>query len=404
MQIILNDYCIDDILMKTMNFSELYIYGTGEVASYLYELYGDALTKEHKKITFIKSNVKDNEKFHNHDVFSFHEIEYNNENGVMIIATHEIFQEEIIELVTNIYTGIIMCFSEHYIADMISDCVENHRKNRGIASVCFADITNMGDQLNKFIIDKMFGLKIVSEGIEKSNFVCIGSSMNNLFVDDTNTNRGMKYELNILGNGFLSDMDLQRKKTIRDKINFIGVRGLKTKEKLEFYFQKRIVCKVGDPGLIICNLISNNTDKLYSIGFIPHWREISLDRIRNIKEEYKNSFIIDVRNPPDLVIEQILQCETIISSSLHGCIVADALGIPNVLVRISELPLGDGFKYKDYYSIYGINIMAYDIRVKSLPSIECIKNDYIISYNDVKRIATDLENYYRDTFQKWMSR
>jgi len=49
-------------------------------------------------------------------------------------------------------------------------------------------------------------------------------------------------------------------------------------------------------------------------------------------------------------IDQLKECEMIISSSLHGLIAADAYGIPNHRVKISKLLLGGDFKYLDHYS------------------------------------------------------
>jgi pyruvyltransferase len=48
------------------------------------------------------------------------------------------------------------------------------------------------------------------------------------------------------------------------------------------------------------------------------------------------------------VIEKILDSKFVISSSLHGVIVAEAYGIPAKLLRIAETePL---FKFNDYYA------------------------------------------------------
>ena len=49
------------------------------------------------------------------------------------------------------------------------------------------------------------------------------------------------------------------------------------------------------------------------------------------------------------VIDQITACDYIASSSLHGIILADAYGIPNVWIQLSNRIRGNGFKYRDYY-------------------------------------------------------
>jgi hypothetical protein len=65
--------------------------------------------------------------------------------------------------------------------------------------------------------------------------------------------------------------------------------------------------------------------------------------------------IIDPRRYPGDVIQDIAECEYIASSSLHGLIVADSLGIPCVRILLSEgIILGGDFKFNDYYSSVGI--------------------------------------------------
>jgi pyruvyltransferase len=44
-----------------------------------------------------------------------------------------------------------------------------------------------------------------------------------------------------------------------------------------------------------------------------------------------------------------LECEKIISSSLHGLIISDAYGIPNARVNVSNKLFGGDFKFIDYY-------------------------------------------------------
>lgn len=53
------------------------------------------------------------------------------------------------------------------------------------------------------------------------------------------------------------------------------------------------------------------------------------------------------------VIEQIASCDYIASSSLHGLIVAEAYGIPNLWLEISGKLLGGHFKFHDFFLSLG---------------------------------------------------
>jgi pyruvyltransferase len=60
--------------------------------------------------------------------------------------------------------------------------------------------------------------------------------------------------------------------------------------------------------------------------------------------------IIDVRQKPEPFIDQLIKCEYIVSSSLHGLILADSYQIPNKWAAFSDKITGGSFKFRDYYS------------------------------------------------------
>lgn len=52
-------------------------------------------------------------------------------------------------------------------------------------------------------------------------------------------------------------------------------------------------------------------------------------------------------------IDDICSCNTILSSSLHGIIIADAYEIPNAWISLDENHPDNNFKFKDYYLSVG---------------------------------------------------
>jgi len=62
--------------------------------------------------------------------------------------------------------------------------------------------------------------------------------------------------------------------------------------------------------------------------------------------------IIDVAWTPQEVAREIAACDAVISSSLHGLIFSDALGVPNAHIRLSDRLTGGMYKFHDYYSAY----------------------------------------------------
>lgn len=71
---------------------------------------------------------------------------------------------------------------------------------------------------------------------------------------------------------------------------------------------------------------------------------------------------LDPLGDPLRMIATAARCERIVSSSLHGLVLADALGIPNMW---DPWPTDEasGFKFRDYASAYGERIEPYQWRV-----------------------------------------
>lgn len=92
------------------------------------------------------------------------------------------------------------------------------------------------------------------------------------------------------------------------------------------------------------------------------------------------------------ILKQIAQCEMIVSSALHGLIVADSFGIPNIrLVATDTMRIAQNFKFLDYYSAYDIEehsalnihtLFTYLSNPKSLKDI--ISNTYHIKPEMIK--------------------
>ena len=70
------------------------------------------------------------------------------------------------------------------------------------------------------------------------------------------------------------------------------------------------------------------------------WKDKESEGVKviNVLGEDVNSFV-----------DQILECEVILSSSLHGIICGDAYGVPSYWIKLSDDVLGNGFKFKDYF-------------------------------------------------------
>lgn len=108
----------------------------------------------------------------------------------------------------------------------------------------------------------------------------------------------------------------------------------------------------GDPAALMPLLYAPQITPMHELGIVCHFREKEAigEMMSHFLGDYK---AIDIEGGLKPVVDEIRSCRLIASSSLHGLILADAYGIPSLWIRITRQPLGDGFKFRDYFSSVG---------------------------------------------------
>lgn len=97
-------------------------------------------------------------------------------------------------------------------------------------------------------------------------------------------------------------------------------------------------------------MLCKESTKKYKIGIVPHFVDYEY-----VKETYPEYHVIDlITNDPIRTAQEITECETIISSSLHGIICAHAYNIPAAWVQFSNKLKGDNIKFFDHYAALGL--------------------------------------------------
>lgn len=208
---------------------------------------------------------------------------------------------------------------------------------------------NYGDKLTPYLIEKISGYKTVflPEEDESPKIVAIGSILG------ANCTNAV-----IWGAGFAWHKEYEHEEVTKP-IHITAVRGKLTREK---FMHHKIDCPevYGDPALLLPKYYNPPTEKQYAIGIIPHI--IDLEKVREMypKEELEkhNAIIIDLRGEVEEVTRAIMSCKKTISSSLHGLVVSHAYGIDSLWVEFSYNVIGQGFKFRDYFS--SVNITPYE--------------------------------------------
>lgn len=194
---------------------------------------------------------------------------------------------------------------------------------------------NFGDLLTPIIL-KHYGFTPYFEYPKKAKAAVVGTILS--IVSD-------KFDGYVLGSGWDKD-----KSCTFPNAKFLGVRGLLTKERLHL----NDTVTIGDPGLLISEIVKFDLrKKKFKLGIIPHESEIDNPFIKKLEKKLPKSdaTIINPRNVnAESVLQQICECENIVSSSLHGLIVSDSYGIPNGRIKITEIDSSNDFKFRDYYT------------------------------------------------------
>jgi succinoglycan biosynthesis protein ExoV len=190
---------------------------------------------------------------------------------------------------------------------------------------------NFGDRLTGFILDQLRVQNTWAPPAE-ADLVAVGSVLGHLphGWDGAVVGAGMMYPDTV------TDLSNARVRALRGKLT----RGLVVGVDQPL----RVV--LGDPGLLMPLFVRPCRAK-YDLGIVPHWSDTEL------VQRFPYAHVIDVAQAPECVAAEIASCERIISSSLHGLVVADAYGISRQAELFARADReGGDFKFRDYQSVY----------------------------------------------------
>lgn len=200
---------------------------------------------------------------------------------------------------------------------------------------------NFGDELTPPLVERITGRRVTWASADRCELVGAGSVIQMLL------DRGKGNTPKVWGSGF---MRAGKEGADRASIDALAVRGRRTLARVDALEERPIA--LGDPGLLAPLLLDGPVRKRYALGVIPHYRDAQAEPVAQLRELGSAVRIIDVGWTPQEVAREIASCDMVISSSLHGLIFSDALGVPNAHIRLGGKIGGGMYKYKDYYSAF----------------------------------------------------
>lgn len=196
--------------------------------------------------------------------------------------------------------------------------------------------TNFGDYLSLKIVEKIVGCPV--EIYKKKMFsrdkklLAIGSIL--YFAEDDDV---------VWGSG-TNGKKPNKEDYSFTKLDIRSVRGPLTRKFLKDNWDIECNEIYGDPALLLPYLypeLKRKENPKYPFLVISHYSDVK------ILPKSQNYEVVHATEELFSVIDKILDSEFVISSSLHGIIIAEAFGIPARYLRVSEgEPL---LKFEDYY-------------------------------------------------------
>ena len=241
---------------------------------------------------------------------------------------------------------------------------------------------NFGDELSAEIVGNISGRKVAWADIADCEMVAVGSILESVLADKS-TNK-----ICVWGAGLMfADNELSYDKI---KYEFPLVRGKLTGERLSLESEV-----YGDPG-ILASLLYKPSNNKRKISIVPHYVDQDSPVIKSLAED-KEIKVINVFDRPEVVVSEIASSELVISSSLHGVIVAHSFGIPAYWVELSNGVAGEGYKFRDYYSIF--NRSPDSISIEKLKDITNSADELINIFQQPEKLEAIKKNII-ETFPK----
>jgi len=147
---------------------------------------------------------------------------------------------------------------------------------------------------------------------------------------------------------------------------------------------------IGDSAILLRSIFKRQLPKKYSISFIPHWKSLTFGNW-DLAAKHAGMHFIDPRQNVELIIEQILSSELIISEAMHGVIVADALRVP--WIPLEPIDRLNRMKWHDWASALNLSIELQKLNSSSLP-------EKIADFVDAKNLGNSKKIRKKTSFLK----
>jgi|SRR5699024_100409 len=188
---------------------------------------------------------------------------------------------------------------------------------------------NFGDLIGPWLVERMTGLDVTWVPKHEPHYITVGSVLGRVSPSSV-----------VWGTGSFGS---EHAGHVTRGDRYLAVRGPLTRARLEM-FKQSCPPTYGDPALLVPDYHPAVDHPKFELGMILRWSE----RRRKDRFDVEGVKMIDLETEDiESTLDEITSCKRIVSTSLHGLILADAYGIPNAWL-IADTGYGKEHKFWDY--------------------------------------------------------
>ncbi len=219
---------------------------------------------------------------------------------------------------------------------------------------------NFGDEITLPILERLFGVEAVPTDMDHAELIASGSTLDAFWNKQSRKrHKGLREriaawrlmpvlnllkhsgDLHVWGSGFIR---ADSRMIWPQRIHLHAVRGELSARRVG-----GAVSCLGDPGILASLLIDRPRDKAVEVAIVPH--RVDSEWLASRLPARNHWQIVNPEQPVFDVLEKIAAAELVLSSSLHGLVVADAFEIPCIWVEPhNRIAYNSYYKFDDYAS------------------------------------------------------
>ena len=201
---------------------------------------------------------------------------------------------------------------------------------------------NFGDELSPLVVELITERKVAWSKVSQCDIIGLGSIFEGVIKKLVRRRIRFNFEpIHVWGTGFIESGDLNIYK-FQSNFKIHAVRGELSREKIN-----APNVTLGDPGLLCKHLIQPQKKRI-KVLIMPHIAHRDCTEIMHLKNEMAGARVADLTQNPIQILKDISSSDIVISSSLHGLICADSLGVANIRLDLSRGLKGGDYKFNDY--------------------------------------------------------